>query len=203
MTDTNMTIEKFWDEVHRIARVEGWRIGQAAFNLLRETRPDLAERIMGTGLDPFNWAWAGPDARWTSFVMFVNENWTGEVEPPSEHSIRLGRSVNSLFLFGNPVTYRVQKGPEGGSKISGHDIGQPEKIHCVTCGEEIPIGGESFHRDVPFSGSLFDDVVACSGVPDGTPEPPIARASREDDLPEDDGYDPDEYGEDDGYDPDW
>lgn len=47
-------------------RIEGERIGQAAFNLLRELHPDLAERVRGVeGLDPFHidknlpmfWAW--------------------------------------------------------------------------------------------------------------------------------------------------
>lgn len=32
----------------------GWRLGQAAFNVLRENRPDLSEQIRATKLDPFH-----------------------------------------------------------------------------------------------------------------------------------------------------
>lgn len=31
-----------------------WRIGQTAFNVLADVRPDLAERVRGTNLDPFH-----------------------------------------------------------------------------------------------------------------------------------------------------
>jgi len=37
-----------------LARHKTWRAGQALFNALLRVRPDLAEEIRGTDLDPFH-----------------------------------------------------------------------------------------------------------------------------------------------------
>lgn len=50
-----MTLEEFTDAVMqaRIANRE-WRYGQTVFNMLHKHRPELAEQVRGTGLDPFH-----------------------------------------------------------------------------------------------------------------------------------------------------
>ena len=52
------------------AIARSWRSGQAAFNTLHEVRPDLSERVRGTGLDPFY-----RDERLKEFYDFVEANW--------------------------------------------------------------------------------------------------------------------------------
>jgi hypothetical protein len=51
-----MTYDQYLDEVKRIwsstAHPE-WRMGQTYFNVLYAIRPDLANRIRGSSLDPF------------------------------------------------------------------------------------------------------------------------------------------------------
>jgi hypothetical protein len=39
--------------VSALANNHDWRAGQAAFNVLHDLRPDLADEIRGTRLDPF------------------------------------------------------------------------------------------------------------------------------------------------------
>lgn len=46
------------------------RKGQAFFNQLAEVRPDLAERVRGTVLDPFY-----QETRLPEFLSFVAKNW--------------------------------------------------------------------------------------------------------------------------------
>lgn len=47
-----------------------WRLGQSFFNVLREVRPDLAERVRGTKVDPFY-----VDDKVTDFLNFVGSRW--------------------------------------------------------------------------------------------------------------------------------
>lgn len=47
-----------------------FRRGQAAFNALEEVRPDLANRVRATELDPFH-----RDERLEAFYNWVRENW--------------------------------------------------------------------------------------------------------------------------------
>lgn len=47
-----------------------WRKGQAAFNVLWEVRPDIANEVHTTKLDPFH-----RDDRLPEFYEFVKENW--------------------------------------------------------------------------------------------------------------------------------
>jgi hypothetical protein len=47
-------IGKFWWAVGYYSRGNPeWRAGQAIFNVLARTRPDLSEQLRGTALDPF------------------------------------------------------------------------------------------------------------------------------------------------------
>lgn len=54
-----------------------WRLGQTAFNVLREMRPDIAEQVRGSELDPFysgTLGHAGAD-RVARFLTYVEEVW--------------------------------------------------------------------------------------------------------------------------------
>lgn len=51
-----------------------WRLGQAAFSVLAEHRPDLAQRVRGKSLDPSH-ARKVDDRRFVAFVKFLEENW--------------------------------------------------------------------------------------------------------------------------------
>ena len=53
---------------------DAWRFGQAAFNVLAEVRPDLAEQVRGTQRDPF-YARDASDPRLGRFAAFLAENW--------------------------------------------------------------------------------------------------------------------------------
>lgn len=45
---------EFWVKVDQhFAKNHDWRYGQSVFNVLLTYRPDLAEKIRGTDLDPF------------------------------------------------------------------------------------------------------------------------------------------------------
>lgn len=46
------------------------RRGQATFNTLFATRPDLAEKVRATNLDPFY-----DDSKLHEFYNFIEENW--------------------------------------------------------------------------------------------------------------------------------
>jgi hypothetical protein len=48
----------------------GWRMGQTHWNVLVEFRPELAERLHGTELDPFY-----SDNVIPQYLRFIFENW--------------------------------------------------------------------------------------------------------------------------------
>jgi hypothetical protein len=50
------------------------RLGQWAFNLLVDERPDLSEQVRATPLDPF-FVDTLSDTRMQLFLKFVGENW--------------------------------------------------------------------------------------------------------------------------------
>ena len=70
-----MTLAEFWVAV-AMCRVEtpDWRLGQCAFNALRQFRPELAEQIRGTFADPF-YSDSTEDVRYLAFANFVGKNW--------------------------------------------------------------------------------------------------------------------------------
>lgn len=51
---TKLRFNEFLGRVEKIQKYYKWRYGQALFNALLDVRPDLAEEIRGTPLDPFN-----------------------------------------------------------------------------------------------------------------------------------------------------
>lgn len=66
-----MTVQDFYVElVGERARHPEWRGGQLIFNHLSIHRPDLAERIRGTDLDPFY-----DDSKISSCLAWLEENW--------------------------------------------------------------------------------------------------------------------------------
>lgn len=54
------------------ARTADWRMGQTYFNVLTEARPELAEKVRGSMVDPFN-----DDSRIPDFLVFLSDNWDG------------------------------------------------------------------------------------------------------------------------------
>lgn len=64
-------IEMYDDAVARAAHEHpDWRPGQAAFNVLRDMRPDLAYRVAGSELDPFH-----RDAALEEFRQWLSRHW--------------------------------------------------------------------------------------------------------------------------------
>lgn len=59
------------------------RVGQAFFNVLHDTRPDLAGVVAGTEDDPFY-----SDARIPGFLAFIRERWHQGFHPAG-HSCRV------------------------------------------------------------------------------------------------------------------
>lgn len=74
-----MTLIEFWLEVdHRHRNLVGvQRYGQVAFNLLNEVRPDLADRVIGSDIDPFYVHFHQTDYRFLRFCDFLIDNWEG------------------------------------------------------------------------------------------------------------------------------
>jgi hypothetical protein len=59
-----------------LARERHWRYGQALFNHLLEVRPELAERVKGTDIDPFYLEGPAQDSnKWDRFIEFLESNW--------------------------------------------------------------------------------------------------------------------------------
>lgn len=72
-----MRRDEYWHKVveNSLLHLE-WRYGQSAFNTLHEVRPELANQVVGTDLDPFYIEDIDRDLfRWRKFVNFVQENW--------------------------------------------------------------------------------------------------------------------------------
>ena len=66
-----MTFEEYVTEVNKEFRSpKGWRHGQAAFNVLRTVREDLASQVHRSSRDPFY-----NDSKLPSFYEWVGNNW--------------------------------------------------------------------------------------------------------------------------------
>ena len=50
---TKLRLNEFLGRVEKIQKYYKWRYGQALFNALVDLRPDIADEIRGTPLDPF------------------------------------------------------------------------------------------------------------------------------------------------------
>ena len=57
-----------------------YRYGQALFNTLLGIRPDLAERVRGTEIDPFHARGGVEDPRLYKFGEFVNREWDKPID---------------------------------------------------------------------------------------------------------------------------
>lgn len=70
------SLYQFYFDSILYARMTEQRYGQALFNQLAEHRPDLAEQVRGTSIDPFYLCgpWNNPE-KWDAFISFVETNW--------------------------------------------------------------------------------------------------------------------------------
>lgn len=72
---SSTTLLEYWQAVATaMASEDSWRYGQACFNILAVVRPDLAERVRGTDMDPFHADRSG-DKRIGRFMSFLALNW--------------------------------------------------------------------------------------------------------------------------------
>lgn len=66
-----MSLEEFINEVGSLkGKPKELRAGQYIFNTLYLVRPDLADKIVATDIDPFYL-----DSRLNAFWTFLDENW--------------------------------------------------------------------------------------------------------------------------------
>ena len=74
-----MTLSKFYMDGMILARKEKWRYGQALFNLLLSVRPELAESVRSTDMDPFYLGGPADDFdRWDRFATHIEKEWYKE-----------------------------------------------------------------------------------------------------------------------------
>lgn len=64
----------FIAEAKALAKKMKWREGQAFFNLIEERRPDLAAKIRGTVIDPFQ-AVSSADKRYRACMELLKKTW--------------------------------------------------------------------------------------------------------------------------------
>jgi hypothetical protein len=64
-----MTYTEYFQIVYKRFYKTEERFGQACFNVLAEVKPDLAERVRGTKIDPFY-----IDERFPEFEQFLTQN---------------------------------------------------------------------------------------------------------------------------------
>mgnify|MGYP003645749907 CR=1 FL=1 len=64
---------KFYSDAITRARVKKERIGQALFNHLYQVKPELAEKVRGTDMDPFYVEYGHPN--WDRFIVFIEKEW--------------------------------------------------------------------------------------------------------------------------------
>ena len=68
------TLVDFWAALRTVEATSGWRVGQALFNLLEEARPDIADALRGTAIDPFE-ATDKDDNRYVHAVLYIQQEW--------------------------------------------------------------------------------------------------------------------------------
>lgn len=75
-----MTFDDYKIEIKSAATANPhWRVGQTAFNVLWEHRPDLSEQLRATELDPFR-----NDAVLPRFFHWVRSRWDFDGEKADE-----------------------------------------------------------------------------------------------------------------------
>ncbi len=68
-----ITLHEFYTESIELTIVfPDWRYGQALFNNLLDVRPNLAEQVRGTTLDPFH---KDSISEMDDFFTFIEKNW--------------------------------------------------------------------------------------------------------------------------------
>jgi hypothetical protein len=71
-----MTLSEFYAKVESNLRHTTQRYGQLLFNTLYEVRPELADKIRATDLDPFYVKDEDPlNPVWDKLYQFLQENW--------------------------------------------------------------------------------------------------------------------------------
>lgn len=76
-TKTNLSYDDYLEAVIiNQMRHMNWRLGQTAFNVLSRVRPDIAENVRGSSLDPFyaDHMQFGYE-KVANFLAHVRENW--------------------------------------------------------------------------------------------------------------------------------
>lgn len=68
------SLHDFYYSAQKIAALYGQRYGQALFNRLCEVRPELAEQVRATDMDPF-YVTMPQDPRLLRFIEFIEANW--------------------------------------------------------------------------------------------------------------------------------
>lgn len=69
-----LPLHKFYFDSITRARNTRERYGQAMFNHLCEVKPDLAEKVRNTNMDPFYCA-SPMEAKFNCFIEFIESNW--------------------------------------------------------------------------------------------------------------------------------
>lgn len=73
------TLSKFYMDMFLRAGKTQERLGQAAFNLLVERRPDLAEMVRSSKCDPFYLNGPADDIqKWEQFALTIEQQWYTE-----------------------------------------------------------------------------------------------------------------------------
>ena len=78
-----MTIDEFWVGVERYKSLHtNQRIGQSVFNYLYLVKPDLADKVRGSHIDPFHVMDDDlhQSLKYHSFQLWLENNWNEKVE---------------------------------------------------------------------------------------------------------------------------
>ena len=70
-----ISLNKFYFDSITRCRKNGERYGQGMFNHLCEVKPDLAEKVRGTNMDPF-YCSSPMEAKFDRFINFIEANWS-------------------------------------------------------------------------------------------------------------------------------
>lgn len=98
MTNKSPTLQEYWAHVKKLQNESRQlRLGQIAFNVLVNCRPDLSEKIRATDLDPF-YVYDALDSRWEAFVRFLRENWEPEEKSSETPKEEQQKEINPWLM---------------------------------------------------------------------------------------------------------
>jgi len=69
-----LSLHRFYFDAITFARPNRYRYGQVMFNYLELVRPDLAEQVRATDMDPF-YCESPKDPQFDRFIQFIETNW--------------------------------------------------------------------------------------------------------------------------------